>query len=402
MGKPTIEDIEVGDKRALVRVDFNVPLDEKTGAITDDSRIRAILPTIRYLIDRGARVILCSHLGRPDGKVVDRLRLTVVAQRLSQILGKQVGVTKNCIGSETEKSVEKLKGGDVLLLENLRFHSGEEEGSSEFAQALAKLADIYVNDAFGASHRSHASIVRITEYLPSVAGLLLENELNILGGILENPAHPFAALLGGAKVSDKVGMLENIMDKVDYLFIGGGMAATFLKANSCEVGQSLIEEDRLGTAAGLMEKAKRSGVHLFLPVDVVVANDINAEAKGKAVSIKNISPGQKIVDIGPRTIKKFYEEIRKCKTVFWNGPMGVYEIPQFGEGTRAMAKLLAGLKAATILGGGSTVEVVTSMKLADKMAFVSTGGGASLKFLGGETLPGVEALLNKESLAAAR
>lgn len=398
MDKLTIKDVEVTDKRVLVRVDFNVPLDEKTGAITDDSRIRATLPTIKYLLDQGARVILCSHLGRPDGKVVDQLRLTVVAQRLSQILGQQVGITKNCIGAETEKSVENLKSGDVLLLENLRFHSAEEMGSAVFARALARLADIYVNDAFGTSHRSHSSIVKVAEYLPSVAGLLLEKELNTLGGILENPAHPFATLLGGAKVSDKVGMVENIMGKVDYLLVGGGMAATFLKAKSCEVGLSLVEEDRLDTAAQLMEKAAENGVHLELPIDVVVAEEINEEAKGTTVSVNNISPNQRIVDIGAQTIKNFYEELHRCRTIFWNGPMGIYEIPQFAEGTRAMAKLLASLQAATILGGGSTAEVVTNMGLADQMSFISTGGGASLSFLGGDTLPGVEALLNKNSL----
>jgi len=398
MDKLTIKDVEVTDKRVLVRVDFNVPLDEKTGAITDDSRIRATLPTIKYLLDKGARVILCSHLGRPDGKVIDQLRLTVVAQRLSQILGQQVGVTKNCIGAETEKSVENLKSGDVLLLENLRFHSAEEMGSAVFARALARLADIYVNDAFGTSHRSHSSIVKVAEYLPSVAGLLLEKELNTLGGILENPAHPFAALLGGAKVSDKVGMVENIMSKVDYLLIGGGMAATFLKAKSFEVGLSLVEEDRLDTAAQLMQKAAENGVRLELPIDVVVAEEINEEAKGTTVSIDNIPANQRIVDIGAQTIKNFYEELRRCRTIFWNGPMGVYEIPQFAEGTRSMAKLLASLQAATILGGGSTAEVVTNMGLADQMSFVSTGGGASLSFLGGETLPGIEALLDKDSL----
>ncbi len=402
MDKLTIRDIDVSGKRVLVRVDFNVPLGEKTGTITDDSRIRATLPTIKYLIDRGARVILASHLGRPEGKVVDKLRLTGVAQRLSQILGKQVGVTKSCIGSETEKSVASLKSGDVLLLENLRFHSAEEMDSPLFARGLARLADIYVNDAFGTSHRSHASIVRVGEYLPSVAGLLLEKELETLGSILGNPAHPFGGLLGGAKVSDKVGMLKNIMDKVDFLLIGGGVAATFLKAKSCEVGLSLIEADRLDTAVGLMEKAARNGVSLLLPVDVVVVDEIGAEAKGKIVSIENISPHQRIVDIGPQTIKNFQEELQKCKTVFWNGPMGIYEIAQFAEGTQAMARLLASLEAATIIGGGSSAELVTKMGLADKMTFVSTGGGATLKFLGGQTLPGVEALLDKGSLAAGK
>ena len=397
MDKMTVRDVEVSGKRVLVRVDFNVPLDEKTGVITDDSRIQAALPTIRYLIEQGAKVILISHLGRPKGKVVDKLRLTVVAQRLSQILGQQVGVTKDCIGAEVEKSVKSLRSGDVLLLENLRFHSAEEMDSPLFARALARLADIYVNDAFGTSHRSHASIVRMAEYLPAVSGLLLERELNTLGGILENPAHPFAAILGGAKVSDKVGMLENIVAKVDYLLIGGGMAATFLKAKSYEVGQSLVESERLDTAVGLMEKAAGNGVQLLLPVDVVIANEVSAQAKVKVVSIKNVPPDWSIVDIGPQTIKDFYGELRRCKTVFWNGPMGIYEIPQFAQGTQAIAKLLANLNATTIMGGGSTAEVVIELGLADKMTFISTGGNASLKFLGGGTLPGVEVLLNKET-----
>ena len=396
MDKMTVRDLEVGDKRVLVRVDFNVPLNEKTGAITDDSRIQAALPTIKYLIEQGAKVILTSHLGRPEGEVVDKLRLTVAAQRLSQLLGQQVGVTKDCIGAEAEKSVKSLRSGDVLLLENLRFHSAEEMDSPLFARALARLADIYVNDAFGTSHRSHASIVRIAEYLPAVAGLLLEKELNNLGSILENPVHPFATILGGAKVSDKVSMLENIMAKVDRLLIGGGMAATFLKSKSYEIGKSLIETDKLDTAAELIEKATRNGITLLLPVDVVVADEISDKAKVKVVSIANVPPDWSIVDIGPQTTKSFYKELRRCKTIFWNGPMGIYEIPRFAQGTQAIAKLLASLNATTITGGGSTAEVVIEMGLADKMSFVSTGGGASLRFLGGGTLPGVEVLLDKK------
>lgn len=402
MDKLTVRDIDVAGKRVLVRVDFNVPLDEKTGAITDDSRIRASLPTIKYLIERGARVILASHLGRPDGKVVGALRMTVVAQRLSQLLGQPVGVTRDCIGAETEKSVENLKNGDVLFLENLRFYSAEEMDSPVFARALARLADAYVNDAFGTSHRSHASIVGVTKYLPSVAGLLLEKELATLGSILENPAHPFCALLGGAKISDKVAMLENIMRKVDCLLVGGGMAATFLKAKSYEIGKSLFEADRIETAATIMAKAEKNGIHLLLPVDVVVTEEINAEAKGRVVAIDKISPKLRIADIGPQTIKNFCEELRRCQTVFWNGPMGVYEIPPFAEGTRAMAKLLASLKATTIVGGGSTAEIVTDLRLDDKMTFVSTGGGASMTFLSGQKLPGVEALLNRGSTTVAR
>ncbi len=395
MDKLTLRDIEVKDKRVLVRVDFNVPLDERTGEIADDSRILATLPTIRYLTGWGARVILISHLGRPEGRVVDELRLIVAAQRLSQILGQQVGVTRDCIGPEVEKSVESLRTGEVLLLENLRFHSEEEKGSPLFAQALARLADIFVNDAFGASHRNHASVTGVVNYLPAVAGLLLEKEINVLEGILTNPAHPFAALVGGAKVGDKISLLENILDKVDSLLIGGGMAATLLKAKSYEVGLSLVEEDKLDLAIKLMKDAEKNGARLLLPVDVVVADELSAGAKVKTVSIENISPRLRIVDIGPQTIRNFREELQECKTVFWNGPMGIYEMPQFAEGTRAMAGLLANLEATTVIGGGSTAEIVIKMGLAGKMGFVSTGGGASLRFLGGEKLPGIEVLLDK-------
>ncbi len=397
MDKMTVKDIEVNDKRVLVRVDFNVPLHKKTGKITGDSRIRATLPTIEYLIERRARVILISHLGRPKGKVVNELRLTAVAQRLSQILGQQVGVATDCIGPEVERSVEALQDGDVLLLENLRFHSDEATGSAPFAQALARLGDIFVNDAFGTSHRAHASIAGIAHYLPAVAGLLLEKEIKTLGGILENPARPFCALLGGAKISDKVSMLENIIGKVDCLLIGGGMAATFLKAKSYEVGLSLIEADRVCTAARLMEQATKHGVRLLLPVDVIVTDELGAGAEIGVVSIRNIPKDKRIADIGPQTIEKFGKELQCSKTIFWNGPVGIHEIPQFDDGTQAMARLLAALDAATIIGGGSTAEAVDGMGLADKMTFVSTGGGASLRFLGGETLPGVEALLDKRA-----
>ncbi len=398
MNKMTIRDIEVTGKKVLVRVDFNVPVDPKTGAIVDDSRIRAALPTIKYLIERNARVILISHLGRPKGKVVDELRLTPVAQRLSQILGHQVGVAVNCIGPEVEKSVDTLVAGDVLLLENLRFHSDEETGSAEFARALARLGDIFVNDAFGTSHRAHASIAGIGQYLPAVAGLLLEKEINTLSGLLEHPAHPFTSILGGAKVSDKVAMLENIMGKVDCLLIGGGMAATFLKAMGYEVGTSLIEADSVDMATELIKETEMSGARLILPVDVVVADDIESKSRGQVVPVDAIPRDKKIVDIGPRTVEKFSEELKSSWTVFWNGPMGVEEIPQFAAGTQALAKLLPGLNGTTIVGGGSTAEVVNAMGLADKVTFVSTGGGASLKFLGGEELPGVVALRDKGTL----
>jgi phosphoglycerate kinase len=396
MNKLTVRDIDVGNKRVLVRADFNVPLDGETGAITDDSRIQATLPTINYLTDRGARVILCSHLGRPKGKVVDKLRLTIVAQRLSQILGRSVEVAPDSIGAEVEKAVAKLEPGDVLLLENIRFHPEEEANDTSFARNLARLADIYVNDAFGASHRAHASVVGVANYLPAVAGLLVEKEIKVLGSILANPRHPFAELAGGAKVSDKLSVLENTLGKVDCLLIGGGMAATFLKAKSYQVGTSLVENDKIELAAKLMKKEAQRGVRLMLPVDVVVAAEVSAESEAKVVPVGEIPPDWRIVDIGPQTISNFSEELRRCKTIFWNGPMGVYEIAQFAQGTQAMARLLASLEATTIIGGGSTAEAVTEMKLAGKMTFVSTGGGASLRFLSGETLPGVEALLDKE------
>ena len=395
MNKMTVRDIEVTGKRVLVRVDFNVPIDAKTGAITDDSRIRASLPTIKYLIEHKAKVILMSHLGRPKGKVVEDMRLKPVAQRLSQILGRPVGVAMDCIGPEVEKYVASLKAGDILLLENLRFHPEEEAGGEDFARALARLGDVFVNDAFGTSHRAHASISGIAHYLPAVAGFLLEKEINTLGGLMENPVHPFTSIFGGAKVSDKVGMLKNIMGKVDCLLIGGGMAATFLKAKSYEVGRSLVEADALDAAVGLIKEAAGSGARLILPVDVVVADEVDSTAVGKVVSIDAIPPDKKIADIGPKTIENFRRELKKSRTVFWNGPVGVEEIPQFAKGTQALAKLLPELKATTVVGGGSTAEVIEALGLADKVTFVSTGGGASLEFLGGEELPGVVALRDK-------
>jgi phosphoglycerate kinase len=397
LSKLTVRDVEVSGKRVLVRVDFNVPLDEASGAIIDDSRIRAALPTIRYLTERKARVILCSHLGRPKGRVVEKLRLAPVAQRLSQILKQPVKISRDCIGPDAEAAAAELREGDILLLENVRFHPEEEENGAEFARALASLADIYVNDAFGTAHRAHASVVGITRYLPAVAGLLLEKEIINLGGILENPARPFAALLGGAKVSDKVSMIENIMDRVDYILIGGGMAATFLKAKSYEVGKSLIEVDKVATALSLMEEAAQRGVNLMLPVDVVIAGELSPQAKGETVTIESIPEDKRIVDIGPETTQSFRESLLKCQTVFWNGPMGIYELPQFAEGTKALARVLAKLEATTVIGGGSTADAVAEMGLTDSMSFVSTGGGASLEFLSGQALPGIEALPDKES-----
>jgi phosphoglycerate kinase len=398
MNKASVRDIAVKAKRVLVRVDFNVPLDEKTGVITDDSRIRAALPTIQYLIQKEAKIILASHLGRPDGKVVESMRMIPVAKRLSGLLERNVMTTRDCIGTEVQKAAVGLKNGEVLLLENLRFHAEEEANNPDFARSLAGLAEIYVDDAFGTAHRKHASIVGVTKYLPSVAGLLLEKEITTLGGLLENPQHPFCALLGGAKISDKVALLQKIMSKVDCVLIGGGMVATFLKAKSCEIGLSLFEADRVETAAGIMQEAVKRNIRLALPLDVVVAKEKD-NSISEVVPVDRIPPTGRIVDIGPETIKAFREQLKNCRTVFWNGPMGIYEVPEFGEGTRAMAKTLAGLKTNTVIGGGSTADVVADLGLENKMTFVSTGGGASLSFLSGEKLPGVEALLDKDAVA---
>jgi phosphoglycerate kinase len=396
MNKLTVRDIDVSGKRVLVRVDFNVPLNYKTGAITDDSRIRASLPTIDYLIEKRCKVILCSHLGRPAGKPSAEFSLAIVAQHLAQILRQPVKFVNDCIGAEVEKAISEMKSGDILLLENLRFYEEEEKGEEAFTRALSKHGDIFVNDAFGTAHRKHASIVGVTKYMPSVAGMLLEKEINALGKVLTEPPRPFGVLLGGAKVSDKVGMLDNIMGKVDTVIIGGGMAATFLKAQSYEVGVSLID-DSIDVAADIIEKTKLNHVNLILPDDVLVASEVNDKAETKNVSISEIPANEHIVDIGTLTITKFTKALEKCRTVFWNGPMGIYEIPQFSEGTKTLARIIANLHATTIIGGGSTSEIVTEMKLGDKMSFVSTGGGASLKFLSGETLPGVEALLDKNA-----
>jgi phosphoglycerate kinase len=396
MAKLTIRDIDVKDKRVLVRVDFNVPMNEDTGEITDDSRIRASLPTIQYLIDYKAKVILCSHLGRPKGAPEAKYSLAPVAKRLSGIIGKPVGITRDCIGPEAENAVKTLKSGELLMLENLRFHAEEEKNDPQFARALASLADVYVNAAFGASHRAHASIVGVARYLPAAAGFLLEKELVNLGGILTNPVHPFAALLGGAKISDKVGLMENIIGKVDYMLIGGGMAATFLKSEGYEIGQSLIEADRIDTASGLLKRARANHVNLVLPLDVVITNEVSDKGSYQVVPVDKVPKDKKIVDIGPKTVESFTQALMKCKTVFWNGPMGVYEVPQFAKGSVSMAQLLAGLKASTVIGGGSTAEMIHDMGLEDKMTFVSTGGGASMTFLSGEKLPGVEALSDKK------
>lgn len=394
--KKTIRNVDVGGKRVLVRVDFNVPLDINTGAISDDSRIRASLNTIEYLVEHKAKVILCSHLGRPKGKVVETLRLAPVAHRLSQLIGLPVKVAQDCIGAEVGKMVESLSEGDILFLENLRFYPEEEANDSRFARQLASLADIYVDDAFGTAHRAHASTVGVAGHLPAVSGFLMERELEAMNTLLNAPERPFACLIGGAKVSDKIGLLQNMLRKVDVLLVGGGMAATFLRAQGYEVGLSSVEEDKLGLSKELLQEAEEQKAPLLLPVDVVVAEQIKTEARVKIVPTTEVPHNVHIVDIGPQTIKLFSGELRKCCTIAWNGPMGVYEIPEFGEGTRSMARLLSSLAATTIVGGGSTAEIVGEMGLAHKMTHVSTGGGASLRLLEGVALPGVEALLDKE------
>jgi phosphoglycerate kinase len=393
--KKTVRDIDVAGKKVLVRVDFNVPLDPQSGAITDDTRIRSSLPTIRYLQDNKAKVILCSHLGRPKNKE-QGASLAPVAQRLSQLVGREVKMATDCIGPEVEKMVSVLNGGEILMLENLRFHPEEEKNDPAFAKALARLAEVFVNDAFGTAHRSHASTVGVTQYLPSVAGFLIEKELETMDKALNNPDRPFTALIGGAKISDKIGVLENILDKVDSLLIAGGMGSTFLKSLKYEVGQSLVEEEKIGLAQKLIDTAAEKGVHLLLPSDVVVANKFAAEAKFRTVSIKDVPQGWYVMDIGPKTIKQFAAKLRKSRTVVWNGPVGVFEFPPFRTGTQAIAEVLASMSATTIVGGGSTAEVVQEMGLVHKLTYVSTGGGASLKFLEGKPLPGVEALLDKK------
>jgi len=391
MNKKTVEDIDVAGKRVLVRADFNVPLD-KGGNITDDTRIRAALPTIEYLRDEGACVILCSHLGRPKGKPADDLRLTPVAKRLSQLLQVKVTKTEDCVGSQVESVVAKMKPGDVVLLENLRFHSEETGNDPDFAKQLASLADVYVNDAFGTAHRAHASTAGVAQFLPAVAGFLMEKELTFLGEALAEPARPFVAILGGAKVSDKIGVIENLLPQVDRLIVGGGMANTFLKAQGHEVAESLVEDDKLDLARELLQRA---GSKLLLPTDVVVADAFAADANYKTVSVDSVPAGWRILDIGPDSIQTFKKVLLTAKTVVWNGPMGVFELRPFAGGTVAIAQILAEIDATTIIGGGDSAAAVQQAGLNDAMTHISTGGGASLEFLEGKALPGVEALQDK-------
>jgi len=390
MDKKTVKDIDVKGKRVLVRVDFNVPLARRE--VADDTRIRAALPTIRYLLNQGAAVILISHLGRPKGQVREDLRMDPVARRLSELLGQEVVKVDDSIGPEVEAAAARLNSGQVLLLENLRFHKEERENDPTFAAKLAALAELYVNDAFGAAHRAHASVSGVPAHLPAVAGFLMEKELNFLGVALERPEHPFVAILGGAKISDKIGVVENLLSKVDALLIGGGLANTFLKAQRYEVGESLVEEESLPLAREIVSKA---GKRLVLPEDVVVADAFEAQARAKTVSVDEVPAGWRILDIGPKTVELFGERLASAKTVVWNGPMGVFEFPRFAQGTVAIAQKLAQIEAMTIIGGGDTAAAVRQAGLAEKMSHISTGGGASLEFLEGTALPGVAALEDK-------
>jgi phosphoglycerate kinase len=394
VSKKTIRDIDVGGKRILVRVDFNVPLDPKTKAIADDIRIRESLPTMKYLLDNKARVILCSHLGRPKGRDKDS-SLAPVARRLSQLLGQDVAMADDCIGPAVEEQAAALKEGRVLLLENLRFHPEEEKNDPAFAQALARLADVFVNDAFGTAHRAHASTEGVTRFLPSVAGFLIQKEIEVMGKALQNPDRPFTAITGGAKISDKIDVLQNILEKVDSLLVAGGMAATFLKALKYDMGQSLVENEKVGAAQQLMDKARARGIRLLLPEDAVVASKFEAGAEHRIVSVDKVPPGWYVMDIGPRTIDTFAAELRQSRTIIWNGPLGVFEFPQFRQGTEAIASVMGSVDAITIIGGGSTAEAVQEMGLADRMTHVSTGGGASLTFLEGKPMPAIVALLDK-------
>ena len=393
MNKKTIRDVDVRAKRVFVRVDFNVPLDD--GQITDDRRIREALPTIVKLRRQGARVILASHLGRPDGKVMTGLRLDPVAVRLSELLGAPVRKLPDCVGPEVARAVAEMRDGDVVLLENLRFHPEEEANDEQFARALASLADVYVNDAFGTAHRAHASTVGITRFLPAVAGLLMEKELVYLSRILEDPRRPFVAILGGKKVSDKIGVIRNLLTRADMLLIGGAMSYTFLRAKGLSVGASLCEEDKLELARSLMDDAAGRRIAFRLPDDVMVADRFAEDAAHRVVAAAAIPQGWMGMDIGPQTAAAYADVIARAGTVMWNGPMGVFEFPAFAAGTRAVAEAMAGSKAVTIVGGGDSAAAVQQMGLADRMTHISTGGGASLEFLEGKELPGVAALLDR-------
>ena len=392
--KKTIEDIDVSGKKVLVRCDFNVPLDENKN-ITDETRINAALPTIKYLLEHKAAVILCSHLGRPKGEFNMKYSLAPVAKRLSEKLGFEVKLAKDVIGPDAKKLAAEVKPGEAVLLENVRFHAEEEKNDPAFAKELASMADIYVSDAFGTVHRAHASTAGVAQYLPAGAGFLIGKELNFLGKAVTDPERPFVAILGGAKVKDKIGVITNLIEKVDTLLIGGGMAYTFMKATGGEIGNSLCDEERLGLALELLDKAKAKGVKLLLPVDNVCGKEFKDDTEQMVCESGKIPEGWEGLDIGPKTVELFSKEIKSAKTVVWNGPMGVFEMPNFAKGTLAIATAMAESDATTIIGGGDSAAAVTQMGLAGKMSHISTGGGASLEFLEGKTLPGVAALNDK-------
>ncbi|MCC3376963.1 phosphoglycerate kinase [Cohnella sp. REN36] len=393
MNKKSVRDIDVSGKKVFVRVDFNVPLEN--GAITDDTRIRETLPTIRYLIEKGAKVILASHLGRPKGTVVEELRLTPVAARLSELLGKPVAKADEAVGEAVQAQANGLKDGDVLLLENVRFYPGEESNDPELAKQFAALADIYVNDAFGAAHRAHASTEGIAHHLPAVSGLLMEKELDVLGRALNNPERPFTAIVGGSKVKDKIDVINKMIEIADNIVIGGGLSYTFLKAQGKEIGQSLCDDSKLELTLEFVEKAKKLGKNFYLPVDIVVTDEFSAKANTKIVDTDGIPADWEGIDIGPKTREIYADVIKNSKLVVWNGPMGVFEIEPFSHGTRAVAQACADSAGYTVIGGGDSAAAAEKFHLADKMDHISTGGGASLEFMEGKALPGVVALNDK-------
>ena len=392
--KKSVEDIDVSGKKVIARCDFNVPQDEN-GNITDDKRIRASLETINYLLDHNAAVILCSHLGRPKGEVNMKYSLAPVAKRLGELLGKEVKLAKDVVGEDAKKLAAEVKPGEVVLLENVRFEKGETKNDAALAKAMADMADIYVNDAFGTAHRAHASTAGIADYLPAVCGFLIKKEISIMGKALSDPARPFVAILGGAKVSDKIGVIENLIDKCDTIIIGGGMAYTFSAAQGGKVGDSLLEADWESYANEMVEKAKEKGVKLLLPVDTVCADAFAPDAKSQVVKAGEIPDGWQGLDIGPETVKLYCGAVAGAGTVIWNGPMGVFEFPAFAKGTEAVAEALSKTDAITIIGGGDSAAAVQQLGYADKMTHISTGGGASLEFMEGKELPGVACLLDK-------
>ena len=394
MNKKTVKDIDLKGKKVFVRCDFNVPMDENQN-ITDNTRIVAALPTINYLLEQNCKIILASHLGRPKGEFKPEFSLKPVAKELSKLLNKEVIMAEDVVGEDAMKKASELKEGEILLLENVRFHREETDNDPEFAKKLASMAEVYVNDAFGTAHRAHSSTTGIADYLPAVAGFLIEKELKFLGEAINNPERPFMAILGGAKVSDKIGVIDSLLDKVDTLMIGGGMAYTFFKAQGYEVGNSICELDKLDLAKELMEKAKNKGVKLMLPVDTKVGKEYKEDTESKTVKNTEIPADWEGFDIGEETIKLYSEELQKAKTVIWNGPLGLFEFPQFAIGTNSIANVLANLNATTIIGGGDSAAAVKKAGLEDKMTHISTGGGASLEFIEGKALPGIECIQDK-------